>query len=231
MHTMETIKYTAYYRVSTKQQGNSGLGLEAQKTAVANFIKSRGAIEVPPPFVEVESGKNNDRPELRKAIDFCKKSGSTLLIAKLDRLSRNASFIFQLRDELQRANVDFIACDLPEANTLTLGIMASMAQHEAEIISQRTKAGLAEAKRRGVKLGNPNNLTPEAKAKARKTISDSARTDKSVRHAFHFIEPLRKAGQSFASIAKQLNSEGYRTRTGKDFHAIQVKRIFDRLSQ
>jgi len=109
--------------------------------------------------------------------------------------------------------------------------MASMAQHEAEIISQRIKAALAEAKRRGVKLGNPNNLTPEAKAKARKTISDSARTDKSVRHAFHFIEPLRKAGQSFASIAKQLNSEGYRTRTGKDFHAIQVKRIFDRLSQ
>lgn len=231
MHTMETIKYTAYYRVSTKQQGNSGLGLEAQKTAVANFIKSRGAIEVPPPFTEIESGKNDARPELRKAIDYCKKSGATLLIAKLDRLSRNASFIFQLRDELQKANVDFIACDLPEANTLTLGIMASMAQHEAEIISQRTKAGLAEAKRKGVKLGNPDNLTPEAKAKAHKTISDKARNDTNVRHAFHFIAPLRKAGQSFASIAKQLNSEGYRTRTGKDFHAIQVKRIFDRLSQ
>lgn len=225
------MRYTAYYRVSTKQQGNSGLGLEAQKTAVASFIKSRGAEEVPPPFIEVESGKNNDRPELRKAIDHCKRNGTTLLIAKLDRLSRNAAFIFQLRDELQRADVDFIACDLPEANTLTLGIMATMAQHEAELISQRTKAGLAEAKRRGVKLGNPQNLTQDAKDKAHKAISEKARTAQSVRHAFHYIEPLRKAGQTYTAIAEKLNDEGYRTRTGKDFHATQVKRIFDRLSQ
>src|SRR6056297_1708444 len=132
-------KFIAYYRVSTKQQGASGLGLEAQKTAVKNFIHSRGASEIPPPFTEIESGKNDDRQELRKAISRCKETGATLLIAKLDRLSRNASFIFTLRDELQQAGVDFIACDMPEANTLTIGIMATMAQHEREIISKRTK--------------------------------------------------------------------------------------------
>lgn len=224
------MEYTAYYRVSTRQQGNSGLGLEAQKTAVSNFIKSRGATEVPPPFIEVESGKNNNRPKLKQAIKHCKQNGTTLLIAKLDRLSRNASFILNLKDELQQANVEFIACDMPQANTLTLGIMAVMAQHEAEIISERTKAGLAEAKRRGVELGNPENLTDEAREKAHASISRKARTDQSVRHAFHFIKPLRDRGLSYGKIADQLNSEGYKTRTGKDFHAIQVQRIYKRLS-
>ena len=223
--------YTAYYRVSTRQQGNSGLGLEAQKTAVSNFIKSRGAIEVPPPFIEVESGKNNDRPELKKAIKHCKQNGTTLLIAKLDRLSRNASFILNLKDELNQANVEFVACDMPQANTLTLGIMAVMAQHEAEIISERTKAGLAEAKRRGVQLGNPENLTDDARKKAHASISKKARNDQTVRHAFHFIKPLREQGISYNQIADELNTEGYKTRTGKDFHAIQVQRIYKRLTK
>jgi len=223
------MKFIAYYRVSTKQQGASGLGIDAQKTAVKQFITSRGGLEVPPPFTEIESGKDDDRPELRKAINRCKETGATLLIAKLDRLSRNASFIFTLRDELQQAGVDFIACDMPEANTLTIGIMATMAQHEREIISKRTKEGLAEAKKRGVQLGNPENLTQDAKDKAHRTISRKARTAKEVRHAFHFIKPLREAGDSFQSIADKLNSEGYRTRTGKQFHASQVSRIWKRL--
>lgn len=223
------MKYIAYYRVSTKQQGTSGLGLDAQKTAVKNFIESRGGAEVPPPFTEIESGKNDNRTELRKAITRCKETGATLLIAKLDRLSRNASFIFTLRDELQQAGVDFIACDMPEANTLTIGIMATMAQHEREIISKRTKEGLAEARKRGVQLGNPDNLTEQAKQKAHRTISENARTDKAVRHAFHFIKPLREAGESYSSIADKLNAEGYRTRTGKQFHASQVSRIWKRL--
>lgn len=223
------MEYVAYYRVSTKQQGKSGLGLEAQKTAVKNFIESKGGKELPPPFTEVESGKNDQRPELKKAIERCKETGSTLLIAKLDRLSRNASFIFKLRDELQASGVDFIACDMPEANTLTIGMMASMAQHEREVISKRTKEGLAEAKRNGKELGTPENLTEEARKKAHKTISKRARTDKAVRHAFHFIKPLREQGESYSSIAKKLNEEGYRTRKGKEFHAIQVSRIWKRL--
>lgn len=224
------MEYVAYYRVSTKQQGKSGLGLDAQKTAVKNFIESKGGAEVPPPFTEIESGKNDKRPELRKAINRCKQTGATLLIAKLDRLSRNASFIFTLRDELQQAGVDFIACDMPEANTLTIGIMATMAQHEREIISKRTKEGLAEAKKRGVQLGNPENLTDDARAKAHRSISNKARNAKAVRHAFHFIKPLREKGESYKSIADQLNDEGYTTRTGKQFHASQVSRIWKRLN-
>lgn len=223
------MNYTAYYRVSTRQQGISGLGLEAQKTAVSNFIKSRGAQEVPPPFIEVESGKNNDRPQLKEAIKHCKQNGTTLLIAKLDRLSRNASFILNLKDDLNESNVEFIACDMPQANTLTLGIMAVMAQHEAEIISERTKAGLAEAKRRGVQLGNPENLTDQAREKAHESIRTKARNDQVVRHAFHFIKPLRDQGVTYAEIAIRLNLEGYKTRRGKDFHAIQVQRIYQRL--
>lgn len=224
------MKFVAYYRVSTRKQGSTGLGLEAQKTAVKAFIQARGGIEVPPSFTEVESGKNNSRPELRKAINQCKAVGATLLIAKLDRLSRNVSFIFDLKAELEAAGVEFIACDMPEANTLTLGVMASMAQHEREIISKRTKAGLQEAKKRGVKLGSPENLTDEARAKAHRTISEQAKAHTGTRHAFHFMQPLKAEGLSYAAIADRLNAEGYRTRTGKEFHAAQVHRIFKRFT-
>lgn len=226
----EAMKFIAYYRVSTRKQGTTGLGLEAQKTAVKAFITARGGIEVPPAFTEVESGKNNTRPELRKAINQCKAVGATLLIAKLDRLSRNVSFIFDLKAELEAAGVDFIACDMPEANTLTLGVMAAMAQHEREIISKRTKAGLQEAKKRGVQLGTPENLTDEARAKAHKSISKQAKEHTGTRHAFHFIQPLRMEGMSYSDIAERLNGEGYTTRTGKQFHAAQVHRIFKRFN-
>jgi DNA invertase Pin-like site-specific DNA recombinase len=225
------MKYVAYYRVSTKRQGESGLGLQAQKTAVENFIRSQGGQEIPPPFTEVESGKNDDRPELRKAIEHCKRTGSTLLIAKLDRLSRNASFIFKLKEELESAGVRFTACDMPDANTLTIGIMATMAQHERETISKRTRAGIHESDvYKSGEWGNPENLTDQAREKAYQTIREKARTDQSVRHAFHFIKPLREAGESYRAIAEKLNAEGYRTRTGKEFHAVQVSRIYKRLS-
>ena len=124
------MKFTAYYRVSTKQQGKSGLGLDAQKEAVRRYVTGKGEA-VPPPFVEIESGKKNDRPVLKQAIEHCKANKTTLLIAKLDRLSRNAAFLLNLQDELQRSGVSFVACDMPEANNLTIGIMAVMAQDEA----------------------------------------------------------------------------------------------------
>lgn len=221
-------QFVAYYRVSTKQQGKSGLGLEAQKRDVSRFIDSRGGELVAPPFVEVESGKNDHRPELEKAISRCKETGSKLLIAKLDRLSRNAGFIFKLRDELHRAGVDFVACDMPEANTLTIGIMASLAQQEREMISERTKKGLQEAKARGVELGTPENLTDTARRKGIESIKANAKENRNWRHAFHFIKPLREKGLSYGKIADRLNSEGYRTRTGKKFHATQVSRVFKR---
>ncbi len=218
--------YVVYYRVSSKQQGASGLGLEAQRTAVEAYLKANNSEEIPPSFTEVESGKKNNRPELRKAVNRCKDTGATLLIAKLDRLARNLAFIFTLKEELEAAKVGFIALDLPEANTLTLGMMAAMAQHELEIISQRTKAGLAAAKARGVKLGSPQNLTDASRQKARDSIMQNYRTHPDNIKAYDFIQWRRKDGQSFAKIAEALNDSGYRTRDSKLFHASYVHRLF-----
>lgn len=144
-------RFIAYERVSTARQGQSGLGLAAQRKTIEDFAASRGA-EVLARFTEVESGRNSDRPELGKALHLAKVTGATLVIAKLDRLSRNAAFLLALRD----SGVRFVAVDMPEANDLTVGIMALVAEAEREAISRRTKEALAVAKARGVKLGNPN---------------------------------------------------------------------------
>ena len=142
--------FIAYERVSTARQWASGLGLEAQRNAIDGFAASKGA-EVLARFTEVESGRNPNRPELTKAIQLARLTGATLVIAKLDRLSRNAAFVSTLRD----SGVHFLAVDMPEANDLTVGIMALVAQAEREAISRRTKEALTVAKARGVKLGNP----------------------------------------------------------------------------
>ena len=138
-------RFVAYYRVSTDRQGRSGLGLDAQRAAVAEYLNG-GSWTLAAEFTEVESGKRNDRPELEKALAMCRRTGATLVIAKLDRLSRNASFLLSLRD----AGVEFVACDMPEANRLTVGIMALMAEHEAEMASKRTKDALTAATARGL---------------------------------------------------------------------------------
>ncbi len=212
-------RFTAYYRVSTQKQGASGLGLEAQKAAAESFAKSRG--EIIAEFVEVESGKRNDRPELAKAIEHAKANGSTLLIAKLDRLARNAGFIFALRD----SGADFQACDLPEANTLTIGIFAVMAQHEAEVISKRTKDALAARKARGLSLGNPANLTAEARRKGPEARKQIARDHKANRQASELAGLYKQQGHSLRAIATRLNSGGYSTRGGKTFKAESVRRL------
>jgi DNA invertase Pin-like site-specific DNA recombinase len=149
--TVPSQRFVAYERVSTARQGTSGLGLEAQRKAIEDFARSRGA-DLIGRFTEVESGRNPDRPELAKALHLAKVTGATLVIAKLDRLSRNAAFLLTLRDSGAR----FLAVDMPEANDLTVGIMALVAQAEREAISRRTREALAVAKARGVKLGNPN---------------------------------------------------------------------------
>ena len=138
---MTNANYVAYYRVSTERQGQSGLGLEAQRTAVDNYLNG-GNWTLLDTFTEVESGRRNDRPELAKALDLCRRRKATLVIAKLDRLARNVAFIANLME----ANVDLVAVDMPQANRLTLHIMAAMAEHEAQAVSQRTKAALQAAK-------------------------------------------------------------------------------------
>ena len=154
-------RYTPYYRVSTQKQGSSGLGLEAQRAAVQAFMPDAAHLEAE--FVEIESGKKNQRQQLLAAIAEARRTGTTLLIAKLDRLSRNAGFIFALRD----SGVDFVCCDMPDANTLTVGLFAVIAQHERETISKRTKDALRAKKARGVQLGTPANFTQQLSLRAR----------------------------------------------------------------
>ena len=215
-------KFVAYYRVSTQKQGISGLGLEAQRTDVSKFITKGG--ELIAEFQDVESGKKNDRPNLIKAIEECKKQGATLLIAKLDRLSRNASFIFTLKD----AKVDFVCCDMPNANTITIGIMAVLAQDERERISHRTKSALAELKAKGIKLGTPENMTIEARAKGLEARKQNALQNENNRKATALIISMKEIGRSFAQITRELNDLGFKTRTGKVFQQNQVQILYNR---
>ncbi len=211
--------YVAYLRVSTQQQGQSGLGLDAQRAAVTTFTQ---AAQVVGEFVEVESGKQNQRPQLQAAMALAKARGATLLIAKLDRLSRNAGFIFQLRD----AGVDFVCCDMPDANTLTVGIFAVLAQHERELISQRTSAALAVKKAQGAQLGTPANLTSAATQKGRERSRANAHAhEHNVRATAHILL-LHEKGLNYSQIAERLNQLHFFTRTGKAFRPEQVKRLF-----
>ncbi|RZK23502.1 MAG: recombinase family protein [Hymenobacter sp.] len=215
--------FVAYLRVSTQKQGQSGLGLEAQRAAVGTFT---AAAHLVGEFVEVESGKKNARPQLQVAMALAKMQGATLLIAKLDRLSRNAGFISQLRD----AGVDFVCCDMPDANTLTVGIFAVLAQHERELISQRTKAALAAKREQGTQLGSPANLTPAATQKGRDRSQAQAHAHEHNERAAAHTLLLHEKGFNYSQIAEKLNALRFVTRTGKTFRAEQVKRLYLRAS-
>lgn len=214
-------RYIAYYRVSTSKQGISGLGLESQRTDVNKFIAKGG--ELISEWQDIESGKNDNRPNLLKAIEECKKQNATLLIAKLCRLSRNASFIFTLRD----AKVDFVCCDMPNVNPVTIGIMAVLNQDERERISLRTKSALAELKKKGIRLGSPQNLTAEARAKGIEAVKEKARTNTNNRKASILITNLREQGLSFNQIALKLNEYGYKTSQGCEFSRTQAQRLYN----
>lgn len=171
--------------------------------------------------------RNNQRPELAKALRACRLHGATLVIAKLDRLARNAAFLLNLKD----AGVDFVAVDMPDANRLTVGIMALVAEAEAEAISQRTKAALAEAKRRGVKLGNPANLSNRMLGTKNSAKLRAERADRFARDAMSLIEEIKAAGVStYSGIASELTSRAIPTPRGKTcWSAGQVKRIVNRV--
>jgi len=218
------MKFVAYYRVSTAKQGRSGLGLEAQRASVQSYVKDGQIIAE---YVEVESGKRNDRPELAKAIEHARREEATLIIAKLDRLARSVAFIFTLRD----SGVRFIACDMPEANTLTIGLLAALAQHERELISERTKAALAAKKARGCFLGSPQNLTREATLKASEARRQRALENPANQRATELALLYRNCGLSYTAIAEKLNSNGHVTRKGKRFTACTIQRLLDRAEQ
>lgn len=220
----------AYYRVSTKQQGESGLGLEAQKFAVNAYAQSSGN-RIVASYREVETGKLADRPELSKALAHARRAKATLVVAKLDRLARNVAFL----STLMRAGVEFVACDNPNANRLTIHILAAVAEDEAERISARTKAALAAAKARGTALGSArpghwngreqNRIDGLAKARiAAAKVHQRAAID-----AYADLVPLMRAmrieGESLAGIAGKLNAEGHTTRRNCAWNAVQVARV------
>jgi len=223
---METL-FVAYYRVSTKKQGISHLGLDAQKQVVLQFVANNGN-KLIAQFIEIESGRNNNRPELMKAINFAKENNGTLIIAKLDRLSRNVHFI----SALMESKVNFVCCDMPDASPLTIHIFSALAEWERQRISERTKSALQAKKQKNPswKPGT-NNLTDEGRMKSLKTRARNACSSLANRHAWHYARSLREIGTSYETIARKLNMEGYRTRTGKLFHPVQVWSVCKRFNQ
>jgi DNA invertase Pin-like site-specific DNA recombinase len=210
-------KFVAYFRVSTDRQGKSGLGLDAQREAVMDYLNG-GRWTLVAEFTEVESGKNADRPELEKALAACKKLKAKLVIAKLDRLSRNLAFIATLME----SGVEFVAVDIPHANKLTIHILAAVAQHEREMISERTKAALQAAKKRGQRLGNPD-ITEVAKRGRAAMKANARRFAANVRPV---IEEIMRAGvTSHNGIAAKLNERKVRTARGGVWTHVQVGAI------
>lgn len=227
---MKPSKFVAYYRVSTARQGRSGLGLDAQRKAVADFLGGNRR-KLVGEFTEVETGKRNDRPELARALRLAKVMGAQLIVAKLDRLSRNAAFLLTLRD----SGVPFVAADMPEANTLTIGILAVVAQAEREAISARTRAALAAAKARGVVLGNPNGAAALRRAGRGNRAAVSVIQARARQRATDLAETLadiKAAGvKSNNAIAVELNRREIPTPRGGFWHDVSVGRVRSRLTQ
>lgn len=214
-------KYIAYYRVSTQRQGQSGLGLEAQKTIVNNFIKSHGG-EIVKNYTEVESGKNDkNRPNLQSALKECSINGYTLLVAKLDRLARNLHFITTLME----SNIDFIACDIPSANNFTIHIFATLAEMERDMISTRTKEALKSLKERGIKLGNPNaTFTDDMRQKSAIVLKEKRLNNENNKNAKRIIS-FMKDTHTLQQIADYLNNEGLVSSRGGKFYPSTIKNL------
>lgn len=223
-------RLVAYERVSTVRQGASGLGLAAQRKVIGDFAAARGA-EVLARFTEVESGRKADRPELARALHLARVTGATLVIAKLDRLSRNAAFLLALRD----SGVRFVACDMPEANDLTVGIMALVAEAERAAISRRTTEALAAAKARGVRLGNPNgaaSLRRAGKGGTALRAAVAANAEAFARDLAPVIADIRAQGRtSLRAIAAELSARGIRTRRGGQWQVSNVRALLARVEQ
>ena len=221
-------KFVGYLRVSTEKQGQSGLGLEAQRKAIEDYLNG-GQWDLLAEYVEIESGKRSDRPELSKALAHSKATGATLVIAKLDRLSRNVAFI----SNLMESGVEFVAADMPMANRLTVHVLAAVAEHEREMVSQRTTAALAAAKARGVKLGNPNGARAlRGLGNARAVAAVKAGAYGHMTRVVPVIEAIRAEGTtSLHGIAEELNRRGILTARGGGWYATTVRNLIDRASR
>lgn len=219
------MNYVSYLRVSTTRQGVSGLGLEAQRKAVTDFVAGRG--EVLSEYVEIESGKVSARPELDKALTEAKRAGAVLLIAKLDRLSRNVAFIANLLE----GDVEVAAADMPEANRFVLHIMAAVAEQEGRAISERTRAALAAAKARGVKLGwaIPSRASEQRVASQNGVQTITKNADQFAANVTPIIDLIKTSGIiSLRGIAAELNQRGLRTARDGSWYAGTVRNILKR---
>lgn len=231
MKSTNAPRFIAYYRVSTDRQGKSGLGLEAQREAAERHAEREGA-EILAEFIEVESGRNDQRPTLQKALTACRAQGATLIVAKLDRLARSARFLLTITEGAGEGGVVF--CDLPSipagpVGKFMLTQLAAVAELEAGLISERTKAALQAAKARGVKLGNPRLRAGDADAARKASQVAQERARGRAAEIRPYIEEARQAGaQSLAAIARALEARGVRTPRGKArWSPAQVKRLIE----
>lgn len=221
---MEEPKFIEYLRVSTRGQGASGLGLDAQKEIIRNYLKG---VEPIASFVEVESGRKSDRPKLQEALKMCRKEKATLIVAKLDRLSRNVAFTSKLLE----SDVEIKFCDFPEANRLVLHIISSIAEYEANLIRTRTRQALEAKRARGEPLGKPENFInnqDKAVTNSRKTIKAKADSNPNNKRAIAMLRVLANNTSNLSEMARVLNREGFSTSKGGQFTAQQVKILLQR---
>lgn len=216
--------YIAYLRQSTQKQEMSGLGVEAQRRTIQNYLKDRKPIAE---YIETESGRKSDRPKLTEALEVCRKTGSTLIVAKLDRLSRNVAFISKLLE----SDVEIVFCDFPEANKLVLHIFCSIAEYEAGLNSQRTIQALQAKRARGYRLGKSENLLsrlPQAIENSNRTNRQKALDNPNNKRAIAMLRGLIKEERSLSEMARILNKEGFVTSKGCQFKASQVSILLKR---
>lgn len=220
---MTATKYVLYYRVSTEEQGKSGLGLEAQHRDISLYLETYSPTpwEIAGEFTDIESGANSSRPELTKAIELARKTKATLLVSKLDRLSRKVSFIATLMEDKR---LTFRVASMPHADAFQLHIYAALAEQERAFISLRTKAALQEAKARGVKLGGLRDTTMKRNAVRMEQAQAQAEAWRGL------VEPMHQAGKSLREIAAALNAAGIKTSRGGEWQAKTVSRVIERLA-
>ena len=222
----DTTKYVSYLRVSTQKQGYSGLGIEAQKEIIQSYLRNTAPIAE---YIEVESGRKTDkeRPQLRSALEHCRKEGATLIVAKLDRLARNVSFLSSLLEN----DVEIVFCDFPQANKMVLHILAAISQYEAELVATRTKQALAAKKAQGYTLGNPEHLMDkldEAVAKSVETNKRKAEENPNNKRAAAMLKVLAKEGKTLQEMADYLNEQGFTTSKGYRFSRSSVHVLLKR---